>query len=71
MVAARQVEHMGHGIARLQTLVRETAHLEGRHAQLAAIVQAAERSAPAAWDGDTEDVVIDNGCRPTTSGRSQ
>jgi hypothetical protein len=62
MIAARQTEHMGHGVAQLQTLVRETAYLEGRHAQLAAIVQAAERSASVAWDGDTEDIAIDGGC---------
>jgi hypothetical protein len=58
MVAARQLARMGYGIARLQTLVSETAYLDARHAQLAAMVEAA--GASAAWEGDTEDVPLDH-----------
>jgi hypothetical protein len=67
MVAARQLARMGHGIARLQTLLSETAYLEARHAQLAAMVEAA--GASAAWEGDTEDVPLDHS--PTGPGEDR
>lgn len=67
MVSARQLARMGYGIARLQTLVSEAAYLEARHAQLAAMVEAA--GASAAWEGDTEDGPLDHG--PTGPGEDR
>lgn len=62
VIALRQATHMGHGIVRLDILAAETAYLQARVVALAPIVRAAERTASATWDGDTEDVPVDPAC---------
>jgi hypothetical protein len=61
-IAQRQTTQMGHGVVRLDVLATEIAHFESRSSELTPIVLAAERSASATWDGDTQDVALD-GCR--------
>jgi hypothetical protein len=59
VIAHRQATRMGLSTVRFAVLVEEIAWFQARSTELAPIVQAAERSASAAWDGDTEDVAID------------
>jgi len=61
MIAHRQATRMGLGTVRLDVLSGEIAYFQARGAELAPIVQAAERSASTAWEGDTEEVAIDGG----------
>jgi hypothetical protein len=60
VIARRQATQMGHSVVRVDLLVVEIAHFQARHAQHAPIVQAAERSACATWDGDTQDIALDS-----------
>jgi hypothetical protein len=61
-IAQRQTTRMGHGAVLLDVLATEIAFFESRGAELTPIVLAAERSASATWDGDTQDVALDS-CR--------
>jgi hypothetical protein len=58
-IAQRQATQIGHSVVRLDVLVAEIAHFQARHAEHAPIVQAAERSACATWDGDTQEIALD------------
>lgn len=59
-IAQRQARHMGHGVAYLDVLATEIAYFEARGTDLAAIVSAAERSAGNAWDGDTQEMPLND-----------
>lgn len=59
VITHRQATQMGHSVVRLDVLVAEIAFFQARHAEHAPIVQAAERSACATWDGDTQDIALD------------
>lgn len=59
VIAHRQATRMGLSTVRLAVLIEEIAWFQARRTELAPIVQAAERSDSAAWDGDTEDVALD------------
>ena len=59
VIAHRQATRMGLSTVRLAVIVEEIAWFQARRTELAPIVQAAERSASAAWDGDTEDLALD------------
>lgn len=59
-IAQRQARRMGHGAVRLEALTAEIAFFEARAVALTPIVLAAERSASATWDGDTQDVPLDH-----------
>jgi hypothetical protein len=61
VIAYRQAARMGLSVVRLDVLVEEIAWFQILGAELAPIVQAAERSTSAAWDRDTEDVALDGG----------
>jgi hypothetical protein len=58
-IAQRQATQIGHSVVRLDVLVAEIAHFQARDGEHAPIVQAAERSACATWDGDTQDIALD------------
>jgi hypothetical protein len=55
-IAERQLQHMGHGVVRLRTLLHEIAFLDCRLAELAAIASSAEIFANTTWDGDTQEM---------------
>jgi hypothetical protein len=59
VIERRQATQMGHSVVRLDVLVAEIALFQARAAEHAPIVQAAERSACATWDGDTQDIAPD------------
>lgn len=68
VIAHRRATQMGHGTVRLDVLVAEISHFQARHAEHAPIVHAAERSARTTWDGDTQDIAVDDNGTDGTRG---
>jgi hypothetical protein len=60
MIIRRQAMYMGHRTVRLHRLIREIEFFEEHHASLALIVLAAEQGVITPWDGNTQEMALDD-----------